>query len=68
MEANVFPLADVRNELGQFVLVRLYTDGDGEIYEGQQTVEQNQFGTVALPSHAIMDSKCRPLGTYPGCT
>jgi thiol:disulfide interchange protein len=68
MEANIFSLADVRNTLDQFILVRLYTDGDGEIYERQQQMEQDLFGTVALPYYAIMDADGKPIATFPGLT
>jgi len=68
MEANIFPLPEVRNEMNQFVLVRLYTDGDGEVYERQQQMEQELFGTVALPFYAVTDSDGKPVATYPGLT
>ena len=68
MEANIFPLADVRREMDQFVLVRLYTDGEGDVYERQQAMEQDTFGTVALPFYAIMDPDGKPTATYPGLT
>jgi thiol:disulfide interchange protein len=68
MEANIFPLADVKREMDQFVLVRLYTDGEGDVYERQQAMEQDTFGTVALPFYAVMDSDGKPTATYPGLT
>ena len=36
MEANVFIKPEVETELGKFVLAKLFTDGEGEIYERQQ--------------------------------
>jgi thiol:disulfide interchange protein DsbD len=66
MEANIFPLPDVKREMDQFVLVRLYTDGEGEIYERQQLMEQEMFGTVALPFYAVMDPDGKALATFPG--
>jgi thiol:disulfide interchange protein DsbD len=68
MEANIFPLPDVRAALDQYMLVRLYTDGDGEVYERQQQMEQDLFGTVALPFYAIMDSNGKLVATFPGLT
>jgi thiol:disulfide interchange protein DsbD len=68
MEANIFPQQDVRHALEQFVLVRLYTDGEGEIYERQQQLEQDLFGTVALPYYAIMDADGKPVAAFPGLT
>jgi thiol:disulfide interchange protein DsbD len=50
------------------VLVRLYTDGEGEVYERQQLMEQETFGTVALPFYATMDAGGKPVSTFPGLT
>ncbi|MBA2333742.1 MAG: thioredoxin family protein [Blastocatellia bacterium] len=68
MEANVFTKNDVEAELSKFVLVRLYTDGDGEIYEKQQQMEQDMFGTVALPYYAVMDADGKNIAAFPGLT
>ena len=56
MEANMFPRTDVKQQLGRFVRVRLYTDGQGELYQRQQRMEQEKLGTVALPYYAIVDT------------
>jgi thiol:disulfide interchange protein DsbD len=56
MEANMFPRPAVAAALGRFVRVRLYTDGEGDLYERQQRMEQQKLGTVALPYYAIVDS------------
>jgi thiol:disulfide interchange protein len=68
MEANVFPKPAVKDRLKNFVLVRLFTDGEGSVYESQQKMEQDMFGTVALPYYAIMTKDGKPLGTFPGLT
>lgn len=68
MEANIFPRPEVAAELEKFVLVSLYTDGEGEVYERQQRMEQDMFGTVALPFYAIMTSDGEPVATFPGLT
>jgi thiol:disulfide interchange protein len=68
MEANVFSRPDVGAELGQFVLSRLYTDGDGEIYERQQAFQEKTFGTVALPLYAVVDADGKIRGTFSGLT
>ena len=68
MEANVFPKKEVEDELKKFVLVQLFTDGEGEIYERQQQMEQDMFGTVALPFYAIIDGDGKPKATFPGLT
>ncbi len=68
MEANVFTKKEVEAELNKFVLARLYTDGEGEVYERQQQMEQDLFGTVALPFYAIVDGDGKIIATFAGLT
>ena len=68
MEANIFNRPDVGAELGQFILSRLYTDGDGELYERQQAFQEKTFGTVALPLYAVMTSDGKVRATFSGLT
>ena len=68
MEANIFSRPDVGAELGQFVLSRLYTDGDGELYERQQQFQEKTFGTVALPLYAVMTPDGGVRATFSGLT
>ena len=68
MEANMFPRQDVRAELEKYVRLRMYTDGDGEIFQKQQALQQAMFKTVALPYYAILDTDGNPIATYPGLT
>jgi thiol:disulfide interchange protein len=68
MEANIFSRPDVGAELGQFVLARLYTDGEGAIYEKQQAFQEHTFGTVALPLYAIVDADGKVRSTFTGLT
>lgn len=68
MEANIFNRPDVGAQLGQFVLARLYTDGEGEIYERQQAFQEKTFGTVALPLYAVVDAEGNVRGTFTGLT
>jgi thiol:disulfide interchange protein len=68
MEANIFNRPDVSAQLGQFVLTRLYTDGEGDIYERQQAFQEKTFGTVALPLYAIVDADGKVRGTFTGLT
>jgi thiol:disulfide interchange protein DsbD len=68
MEANIFNRPDVGAELGQFVLARLYTDGDGQMYERQQSFQEQKFGTVALPLYAVVDSEGKVRATFTGLT
>jgi thiol:disulfide interchange protein len=68
MEANIFSRPDVGAELGQFVLARLYTDGEGEMYERQQAFQEQTFGTVALPLYAVVDGAGHIRATFSGLT
>lgn len=68
MEANMFKRPQIREALSQFVLSRMFTDGDGEIYENQQKFQEDRFGTVALPLYVIVDSKGRTVRTFSGLT
>lgn len=68
MEANMFARADVSAALSHFVLSRLYTDGEGPIYDSQQKFQEDRFGTVALPLYAIVDGQGRTVRTFSGLT
>jgi thiol:disulfide interchange protein DsbD len=68
MEANIFVLPEVEAEMKKFVLSTLYTDGEGEVYERQQQLELEKFGTVALPYYAVVDPNGTTIATFPGLT
>jgi thiol:disulfide interchange protein len=68
MEANVFPKSEIEAQLARVVCVKLFTDGEGEIYERQQHMEQRIFGTVALPFYAIFDANGKFMTSFPGLT
>lgn len=68
MEANMFPKPKVAAELNKYVRVRLYTDGEGEPYEGFQKMQEEKFSTVALPLYAVLDANGNTLATFPGLT
>lgn len=68
MEANMFPKPPVRTELEKFVRVRLYTDGEGEPYEGFQKMQETRFGTVALPLYAIISPSDQITAKFEGLT
>jgi thiol:disulfide interchange protein len=68
MEANMFPRGAVRRELEKYVRVRLYTDGEGQPYEGFQQMQEEKFGTVALPLYAVLGGNGQILTTFPGLT
>jgi thiol:disulfide interchange protein len=68
METNMFPREDVRRELERYVRVRLYTDGEGEIYRKQQQMQQERFKTIALPFYAVLEADGTAVATFPGLT
>jgi thiol:disulfide interchange protein DsbD len=68
MEANMFPRGEVRALLARFVRVRLFTDGQGPLYERQQRFQQRTFGTVALPYYAVVAPTGAPVATFLGMT
>ncbi len=68
MEQNIFNKPIVENLLQKFLLVRLYTDGEGEIYEKNQRYQQEKFNTLVLPLYAIMDSNDRVIKIFKGMT
>jgi thiol:disulfide interchange protein DsbD len=68
MEANMFPQTPIRNELEKFVRVQLFTDGEGEPYEGFQKMQEERFGTVALPLYAIVSPDDQILAKFAGLT
>ena len=68
MEANMFSKPEVSRELRRYICVRLYTDGDGEVFQHQQSLQQDKFGTVALPFYAILSADGSVSDTFPGLT
>ena len=68
MEANLFPQPEVANELGRYVRVRLYTDGQGKIYRKFQAMQRDAFHTVALPYYAAETADGTPTVAFGGLT
>lgn len=68
MESNMFTRPEVKVAMNRFVLARLYTDGDGDIYDKQQAMQQQRFGTIALPLYAIVDPDGKTVTTFAGLT
>jgi len=68
MEANIFTRPEIKAQLAKFALARLYTDGEGELYEKQAAQQQAQFNTVALPLYAVVDGDGKTIATFPGAT
>lgn len=68
MESHIFSRVTVQRAMQPYVLARLYTDGEGAIYEKQQRIQQDMFGTVALPFYAVLDASGRSRATFVGVT
>lgn len=64
----MFPRPDVAKALGEFVRVRLFTDGRADVDRRQQALERDKFRTVALPLYAIVDSAGATRATFLGMT
>jgi thiol:disulfide interchange protein len=68
METNMFPQPDVSRALGEFVLLRLYTDARSADAERAQAMQRSMFHTVALPLYAVIGSDGRAAATFLGMT
>jgi thiol:disulfide interchange protein DsbD len=68
MESNVFTRSDVRALFKDFVLVRIYTDGQGEVYDNNREFQEKKFGTVALPLYVTMLPNGEKINSFPGLT
>ena len=68
MESNMFTVPEVAAQLERFVLARLFTDGEGEVYEDQMDYQRETFGTIALPLYAILDGEGNTISTFLGLT
>ena len=68
MEANVFPRQEVKSLLDQFVLARLFTDGQGKLYDDNRVFQETRFGTIALPLYVIMSGDDKEIARFPGLT
>ncbi|MCZ7558592.1 MAG: protein-disulfide reductase DsbD family protein [Bacteroidia bacterium] len=68
MESNIFTRAEVKSLLSEYVLVKLYTDGQGKVYENNRLFQEERFGTVALPLYVAMSGEDETLTSFPGMT
>ena len=65
MEVNMLPRPEVREQLAKYVLVKLYTDREGEPFQTQQLLQQEKYKTVALPFYAIENADGSPVAASP---
>jgi thiol:disulfide interchange protein DsbD len=68
MESNVFPRSDVRELFRDYILVRLYTDGQGDVYDRNREFQETTFGTVALPLYVTLTPEGEKINSFPGLT
>jgi thiol:disulfide interchange protein len=61
MERNVFPRPAVVERFNQMVLAKLYTDRGTPEDDANQKLQQERFGTVALPFYAVLSPDGREL-------
>ncbi|HNM06207.1 MAG TPA: thioredoxin family protein, partial [Leptospiraceae bacterium] len=68
MEQNVFTLPEVKSLFSEFVLLRLYTDGDGPEYDSNQEYQEKTFGTIALPLYVGLTKDGKVIESLAGMT
>lgn len=68
MEANVFTLPRVQERFRRYLLVRLYTDGTEPEHAENMRLEQERFGTIALPFYVVLSPGDEVVATFPGLT
>ncbi len=68
MEQNLFTRKKIENMLEKFILVRLYTDGDGVKHRENQRLQSERFNTIALPLYVILTPDDRIVSTFEGMT
>jgi thiol:disulfide interchange protein len=68
METNVIADAEVQRVLGDFVLAELYTDRDRPEDERNGQLQEQKFGTIALPLYVVVDHNGNELAQQAGLT
>jgi thiol:disulfide interchange protein len=68
MEANIFSRPEVEQALGHYELARLFTDGEGAVYDQQQAYQESHYNTVALPLYALVAPDGHTIATLAGLT
>ena len=68
MEKNIFARPDVRAIFDEYVLVQLWTDKPTEQSRANQVMQQQRFGTVALPYYAVVTPDDVIVDTFEGFT
>ena len=66
METNIFTQSKVSSLFENYILVKLYTDGTGDIYKQNRKYQETRFGTIALPFYVVLDNNDNLISTFPG--
>ena len=66
MEVNVFEEEEVKKIFENFILTKLYTDGNENIHLINRDLEIDRFGTAALPFYVILSPNDKKINTFPG--
>lgn len=68
MDANMFPRPEIAEAVKDLVPVELYTDGEDAASDANQKIENDKFGTVAMPYYALLDPDEHVVATFGGAT
>ncbi|HZS05966.1 MAG TPA: cytochrome c biogenesis protein CcdA [Blastocatellia bacterium] len=72
METNMFTQAEVKKELERYILAELFTDRQTPEHvqgdERNQKLQEEKFGTVALPLYVIVRPDGETVDKFPGLT
>ncbi len=63
METKMFPIADVKARLDQFVKVKLFTDRNKEPYISNKKLQEERYGSIELPLYVIIKPDEELVGT-----
>ena len=66
MEVNIFEEEEVKLLFDNFVLTKLYTDGNEDNHKINQELEISRFGTAALPFYVVLSPNDKKIATFPG--
>jgi thiol:disulfide interchange protein DsbD len=68
MKANMFPRPEIAAALQDLVVVELYTDGMDPASEANQRMQEQRFGTVAIPHYVVVTAEDAVVRQFAGLT
>jgi len=63
MERRMFPRPEIAGLMDKFILVRLYTDRNDSVNQGQQKMMYERYRTIELPFYVLVSSSDSTLAT-----